>query len=131
MYTLKNKYNMKSFKSILLLLFLSAYAIAADKKTDTIRIKTSAICDECKERIESTLAYEKGIVKSDLDVKTKVVTVIYKTDKTSPALIRKAISEAGYDADDIKANSRSYEKLPKCCKKQPSGLKSSIITPDF
>ena len=110
---------MKSFKSILLLLFLSAYAIAADKKTDTIRIKTSAICDECKERIESTLAYEKGIVKSDLDVKTKVVTVIYKTDKTSPALIRKAISEAGYDADDIKANSRSYEKLPKCCKKQP------------
>ena len=98
----------------------SAFAQKGDNKKDkwqTVEIKTSAVCDMCAETIEGALAYEKGIKTSKLDVKSKVVTVKYNAEKTSPENIRKAISEAGYDADDVQANPKAYEKLDGCCKK--------------
>ncbi|OFY83923.1 MAG: hypothetical protein A3F72_07505 [Bacteroidetes bacterium RIFCSPLOWO2_12_FULL_35_15] len=82
-----------------------------------LKIKTSAICDMCKETLENALAFEKGIKKSNLDVTSKVITVVYNPKKTTPENIRLAISKAGYDADDIKANPKAYKKLEDCCKK--------------
>lgn len=108
-------------KNILLILGLMLVTIGGQVKaggeTDTIRIKTSAICDECKERIEKAMAYEKGVKKATLDVDSKVLTVIYRPDKTTPDKIRKAVAAVGYDADDVPANAQAYEELPGCCKK--------------
>jgi len=87
------------------------------EKTKKITIKTSAQCEMCKERLEKAMAYEKGVVSSSLDLKTANLEVIYKFAKTNPVKIREAISEIGYDADDIKASDRSYKKLPLCCQK--------------
>ena len=53
--------------------------------------------------------------------KDKKVTVGYNPKKISLDEIRKIISETGYDADDLKANPKSVEKLPACCK--PGGMK--------
>jgi len=60
---------------------------------------------------------EKGIKYVELDDETKIVTVEYRTAKTNPDEIRKAISKIGYDADDVEADPIAYEKLPACCKK--------------
>ena len=109
---------MKALKYILLFLLFASAIYAVDKKNDTVIIKTSAICNECKERIETALAYEKGIVQSDVNFKTGMVSVVYKDSKTNPDKIRKAISETGYNADNVKADPKSYAKLPKCCKKE-------------
>jgi periplasmic mercuric ion binding protein len=87
------------------------------KKTAEITIKTSAQCDQCKQRIEKALAYEKGIVSSKLDVPTASITVIYKPTKTNPETIKKVVSKLGYDADDIKADEKAYKELPGCCQK--------------
>ncbi len=87
------------------------------KKIETIEIQTSAICGMCEERIENDLAYEKGVRYVDLDDKTKIVTVEYKTSKTNPDKIRKAISMIGYDADDVEADKEAHDKLPACCQK--------------
>jgi len=46
-----------------------------------------------------------------------VLTVEYKLGKTSPEKIRTAVSKIGYDADDVVADPKAYEKLPECCKK--------------
>jgi copper chaperone CopZ len=89
----------------------------AQKNTEEIKILTSAQCDQCKTRIETAMAFEKGIVKTDLDVNSKVLTVTYKPSKTTPDKIRKAINEVGYDADNTLANPEAYSKLPACCKK--------------
>ena len=89
----------------------------ANSKNEQIEIKTSAQCDQCKQRIEKVLVYEKGIRSADLDVETRVVTVKYNPKKTTPDKIRLAISKTGYDADDVMADEVSYEKLPACCKK--------------
>jgi copper chaperone CopZ len=112
---------MKALKRIVLVLFatilIGSIASAQGKKTETIRIKTSAQCEQCKDRIERMLAYEKGVTKSNLDLKTKIVTVTYKPDKTTPDKICLALSKTGYDADGVTADPKAYKNLPPCCKK--------------
>jgi len=63
------------------------------------------------------MAYEKGVKAVELDDKTKIVTITYKTAKTDPKKLREAISKLGYDADDVEADPKAYAKLPACCKK--------------
>lgn len=111
-------------KIIMILLFaFSVKDTVAQKKnnSETIKIKTSAQCEMCKERIEKAMAYEKGIVSAQLDVETAELTIKYKTTKTTPEKIRIAISKTGYDADDIKSDKKEYDRLPRCCQKGGMG----------
>ncbi|MBL7890157.1 MAG: heavy-metal-associated domain-containing protein [Bacteroidia bacterium] len=96
---------------------LIIYNANAQETTSEIKIKTSATCDMCKETIEKYVAFEKGVKKVTVDVDTKMATVIYNPQKTSPEKIRLAISKSGYDADNIPADKKAYDKLDACCKK--------------
>lgn len=109
----------QSIKATTLIAFLliSILAKAQNKNTVELKVKTSAVCGMCKTTIERELAFAKGVKKSELDVPSKVVTVIYNPNKTTPEKIRQAISMAGYDADDVPADPKAYEKLHACCKK--------------
>jgi copper chaperone CopZ len=89
----------------------------AQKSIETVEIQTSAVCDMCKETIENQLAFTKGVTAAELDVKTAIVTVSYKTNKTTVEEIRTAINEVGYDADDSPAEKKAYENLHHCCQK--------------
>ena len=95
----------------------SAAVQAATNGTATAQFKTSAVCDMCKARLEKSMAYEKGVQSAVLDVPTKVLTVTYKADKTTPAALRTAVQKTGYDADELTADARAYNRLPDCCKK--------------
>jgi len=91
-------------------------AVLAGPK-QTVKIKTSAICEMCKERIEKNLTLSKGVKKADLDLNDKVIHITYDAGKTDVEALKKAITEVGYDADDAKAEPKGYDKLPSCCKK--------------
>ena len=107
---------------ILAFAIMSAPAFAGDKDNfKEVKIKTSAQCGMCKDRIEQAMAYEKGVKSAVLDLTTKELTVIYNVKKTSDAKIRLAISKIGYDADDVKADPEAYAKLPDCCKAKKQG----------
>jgi cation transport ATPase len=80
-------------------------------------IKTSAVCDMCKRTIERAMAYEKGVEKSELAVSKGMLSVWYNPEKTDLVRIKKAVSMVGYDADEVPANTRAYQKLHECCKK--------------
>jgi len=96
----------------------TASPVAATKgSTAQVQFKTSAVCDQCKARLEKSLAYEKGVQSATLDVPSKVLTVNYRPDKTTPAALRSAVQKTGYDADDLTADARAYGRLPDCCKK--------------
>ncbi|MES2779681.1 MAG: heavy-metal-associated domain-containing protein [Bacteroidota bacterium] len=84
---------------------------------ETIHIKTSAVCDMCKETLEKAMAYEKGVKESNLNVDSKVLTVTFDTKKTTAEKIRVAVTKAGYDADGLTADTKAYEHLDACCKK--------------
>ncbi|MBU2650387.1 MAG: cation transporter [Bacteroidetes bacterium] len=111
---------MKNFSLIIIaILAINITSIAQEKesKTEKIEIKTSAVCSMCKERIEHDMAFEKSVKSVELNLKTKIVTIEYRRDKTDPEKLRKAISAIGYDADNVEADPKAYEKLPACCKK--------------
>ncbi|GAB2953992.1 hypothetical protein GCM10027048_19100 [Hymenobacter coalescens] len=120
---------MKYFRSFLLGLMAILFAhltqaqtpaAKAKSGTEQLQIKTSAVCDMCKARLEKSLAYEKGVQSALLDVPSQVLTVIYRVDKTSPDALRAAVTATGYDADQQAANAKAYDRLPDCCKKTNS-----------
>ncbi len=103
---------------MLVLLFVSnlAFSQKPASKTETVVIMTSAECDECKERIEGSLNYTKGVKFAELDVNSRKLTVKFKNDVITLTEIKKQISNLGYNADEVLADPVAYEKLPACCK---------------
>ena len=106
----------KSIAIITMMTFLFA-SFANAQGLQYVKIKTSAVSDLCKDKIEKGLAYEKGVKDVDLDLETKVVTVQYSEKKTNYDKLVKVINELGYDADDTKADAKAYSELPDECKK--------------
>lgn len=101
---------------------ISAFSItlvqAQDKnKTETVVIKSSVVCGMCDARVKKELAYEKGVTDIQVDLKEKLITVEYKPGRTDVEKIKKAITKIGYDADDLMADEKAYDKLPACCKR--------------
>lgn len=116
---------MKFFPSLLLSFsllisggaFAQTTAKAKGPATATLQLKTSAVCDMCKARLEKAMAYEKGVQKATLDVPSQMLTVTYRPDKTSPTALSTAVQKTGYDANGQLADDKAYERLPECCKK--------------
>ncbi len=108
--------------SIIAIAGLSIFSSAQTKALLTAKISTPTVqCDMCKKNIETYLKRYDGIAYINVNVKRKETTVKYLTDRTNIEIIKTAIANAGYDADDITANPDSYKQLPKCCKKPEDG----------
>ncbi len=105
------------FISVLLLVFGVKLQAQKTAKVAEADIKTSAQCGECVDRITKGLTYEKGILAVNLDLKTNILNVRYKTRKTNKENIQKAVVAMGYDADDMMANKEAHDSLPGCCQK--------------
>src|SRR4051812_43785120 len=103
---------MKNLIIIISLLFVqNIYA-----QNDTITVKTVAVCEMCKQTIEHDLSFVKGVVQSDLNLKTNEIVVVYDEKKVTPEKIRIEITKIGYDADSLKADPKAVNKLPSCCR---------------
>jgi periplasmic mercuric ion binding protein len=106
-------------KKILMIMIamLTINVAFAQKNVETVEILTSSVCGMCKETIEKQMAFTKGVTAADLNVETSMLTVTFKTKKTSVEEIRKSINTVGYDADDSPATKEAYDNLHGCCKK--------------
>ena len=105
-------------KIVILMILLGFSTVSMAQKPNkfkTVEIKTSALCGECKERIENKLNYAKGVKFADLDIDTKVVTVKFKTKKLTTDDVKKLISSLGYHANDVTRDAAAFENLPGCC----------------
>lgn len=92
-------------------------SLNVNAQSDTVKIQTSAVCETCKETIEHDLSFVKGIVSSNLDLSSKQLTVVYESKKIDANTVRMEVTKIGYDADSLKANPKSFKRLPECCKK--------------
>lgn len=106
---------MKKVIGIIMMMFVFQGMAQKIKKVQIVEIQTSALCGECKERIENKLNFTKGIVFADLDLETKIVTVKYKTKHINVDEVKDVISKIGYHAGDVKRDKKSFSKLPGCC----------------
>ncbi|MCW3086316.1 MAG: hypothetical protein JWP12_3682 [Bacteroidetes bacterium] len=109
--------NKRSILAAVVMFVLFAASAKAQNNTAELKIKTSATCEMCKATIEKYMAFEKGVKKSELDVASKILTVTYNPQKTTPEKLRIAVSKSGYDADDVKADPKAFAKLEECCRK--------------
>lgn len=102
---------------VLLVMSNPLYAQEKRKKTETVEIKSSVICGMCEDRVVKGLAFERGVTGVDVNLKEQIITVDYRTKRTSPKKIKEAITKLGHDADEMEADEDAYEKLPACCKR--------------
>jgi mercuric ion binding protein len=116
---------MKKLGMLLMTIFFTSSLISAinvnnedQPKFQTVKILTSSVCGQCKDRIEDQLNYTKGVVFAELNVDTKFVTVKFKTNKISLEDVKKVITDLGYDADDSKRNPEAFQELPLCCQSE-------------
>ena len=67
-------------KKLMVILF-SVLTVNAWAQKETVQIKTSAECvaDCCKDRIEEEMQFTKGVTAVNLDIKSQVLTVTFKT----------------------------------------------------
>ncbi len=97
-------------------------ASAQTKAIQTVKFSTPTVqCDMCKNSIEGYLKRVDGVVTVNVNVRHKETTIKYITDRTNEEALKTAIANAGFDANDIKANPDSYKALPLCCKKPEDG----------
>lgn len=121
--------------SVVILLMFGCSLSAVAQKEATVKIKSVLACTTCENRIKTDLPYvAKGIKTVTADSKTNEIEVTYRTDKTTPEDIRKAIASLGYDADDVKADAKAFGKLGENCKKaitteKETGKKPSGCSP--
>lgn len=103
-------------KKLILTCLVAVLAFAAQAQVKTVEIKTSAICEMCKETLERDLTFEKGVKSVNLNVETKILNIAYLDRKTSPEILRKRVTKVGYNADSLKRDVEAYNKLDECCK---------------
>lgn len=110
--------------SFILCFMLVVVFTHAQKKVDTLEVKTNIycshfqICETGDGTFKNNFIYNKGIKSYHVDDKANIITVVYKPKKITPAEIRQAIAKMGFDADDIKADEEAYNKLDACCRKE-------------
>ncbi len=111
---------MRTFITICLFV-VGLSAVAQEKKTAHLDIRSSTVCDMCVETIQSNLIYEKGVKKVDVDLTTSTVHVEYDAKKNTPEGLRGALVKLGYSADGVPGDAKAFAKLPACCQKEGCG----------
>jgi copper chaperone CopZ len=82
-----------------------------------VSFSSSVQCEMCKDRIEKALSLVKGVKSSSVDVAANKINITYNSTQVSEEDLKKAVNEAGYDAEDMVADKEAHNKLPKCCQK--------------
>ncbi len=84
-------------------------------QTEVISAKTM-VCGTCEKNIEKALYTVEGVKSVKVALKEKNVTVQFVPAQTNLQTIERAITDAGYDANDKPRDPGGYEKLDACCK---------------
>ena len=97
------------------LLLMSAFSVNAEtfdkkKKKETVTYLVSMTCENCQQRIENNIAYEKGVTDLKVDLPNKLVTIEYRTDKTTADKLKAAIKEMGFTAVPFKGTPKADKK---------------------
>lgn len=97
----------------------NASATATDEKSAESKHAMIAVkgnCEMCKERIEKAAKGTNGVLTANWDQSTKMLHVDFNPSLTSIDAISKAEAKVGQDTDKYKADKKTYDALPECCK---------------
>lgn len=115
--------------AVVLLLTIAFYGTAGaqQQKPEWVTIKSANLkCWECRESLDKYLLKEKGITESGItqwkiNLLQGEIKVQYLPNYVTPDGIRVMLNNAGFDADNEKAEPDAYKKLPPACKRAEDG----------
>ena len=81
--------------TVLAMIILSAVAASAAERTVTLAID-NMYCDACPYIVEQSLVRVPGVEKVVVSFEQKTATVTYDDQKTAPATLTSATTQAGY-----------------------------------
>lgn len=87
-----------------------------ERVTVEINLAGNMLCKMSSSIIKKSLHKVDGVKKIDIDVNAKTVTIDYDDSKTNLTALEKALTKAGFNANDKEADMAGYDSLPKCCK---------------
>lgn len=112
----------------LLIVLAASYVHAQQPKPEWVTIKSANLrCWECKERldryliVENKANMESGMMQWKINLLQGEIRIQFLPDRTSASVIKTALNNAGFDADDEKAEPEAYQKLPPICKRAKDG----------
>lgn len=108
---------MKILSNLLLMtcmVMISQFATAQKKGIKEDSITVYGNCEQCKERIETSLDLS-GVKYAAWNMDTKKLFIAYKPSKISEQEIHEAITKVGHDTDKLKTQDSTYINLPFCC----------------
>ena len=112
----------------LLIVLAASYVQAQQPKPEWVTIKSANLrCWECKERldryliVENKANMESGMMQWKINLLQGEIRIQFLPDRTSASVIKAALNNAGFDADDEKAEPEAYQKLPPICKRVEDG----------
>ena len=110
------------------IMFIVFKSSAQMPKQQWVTIKSVNLkCWECKERLEKYLVVENkanmesGMIQWKINLLQGEIKVQFWPDRTDESTIRTALNNAGFDADEEKAEPEAYKKLPPICKRSEDG----------
>jgi hypothetical protein len=121
------------YKRLAIVLVILVFSVAGNAqvmaaKKEWITIKSANLkCWECKEKLEKYLTsenestMESGIIQRRYNLISGEIRIQYYPDRVTPDVIRTVLNNAGYDADDTKAEPEAYKKLAPICKRAEDG----------
>jgi hypothetical protein len=116
--------------ALIIILFAAWHNIlqAQESKVQWITVKSANLkCWECKERLDKYLIIENkanmegGIVQWKFFLLQGEIKLQYYPDRVTPDMIRTALNNAGFDADNELATEEAYKTLPQACKRANEG----------
>lgn len=120
---------MKKLIVLLIVAFgFTATTMAQAPKPQWVTIKSTNLkCWECKKLLDDYLhkvngsMMESGMIQWRFNLLQGEIKVQFWPDRTNANVIKTAITNAGFDADEMKANPDYYKTLPPLCKRAEDG----------
>lgn len=106
-------------KKNLLLVLMCMFTLVtfAKKETTSVTFNVPLDCKNCIKKVESNIAFEKGVKDIACDLAKKTVTVTYAANKTNVDELKEGFAKIGYkDITVVKAKSCSKECKSDCGK---------------
>ncbi len=100
---------------VLICMFAISTTLMAQSTIKKEVFKVYGNCEMCQGKIEGALKKKDGILSKSWDTETKMLTVSFDTTKITLLKIKQLIADVGYDTDEVKAKTETYNKLHKCC----------------
>ena len=98
---------MRKFVTLLLVIACSAVVGFAqkpkvEKKKETVEIRLDEMCQNCVNKIDKFIAFEKGVTGLDINHEKMSVNVTYWANKTDTTQLKKAFTKVKLNVEEMK-----------------------------